>query len=271
MNTYGEFHLTFEHQFRQMKLHYRTLGNNQPAIIILHGVFGTSDNWQTFGKVLAEEHQVFLVDQRNHGQSPHSDRFDYEAMADDLREFIDDHQLSSPVVLGHSMGGKTAMFFAVRHPDMLSKLIVVDMAPRAYPVHHQQVLAGLSAVSIDQIESRREAEEQMQPHVSDAGVRQFLLKNLKRTDQGFAWKLNLPVIRDHIEAVGEAVPSETPFEHPALFVSGSKSDYVQEKDQSLIHKIFPQAQHTTVADAGHWIHAEQPEALLNIVRSFLAE
>lgn len=256
-----------------MKLHYRTLGEhtsaNQPSVIILHGVFGTSDNWQTFGKALAEDYRVFLVDLRNHGQSPHSDQFNYSVMADDLEEFVKQHALERPVVLGHSMGGKVAMFFAVRYPPLLRKLVVVDIAPKAYPVHHQQVLAGLGAVAINTIQSRKEAEEQMKPHVAEPGVRQFLLKNLQRTDNGFAWKLNLPVIHDRIEAVGEAVPQEATFDQPSLFIRGANSDYIDNEDQALIERIFPAAQLVTIEGAGHWIHAERPEALLEEVTSFL--
>ena len=257
-----------------MTLHYRVLGDSspdRPSVVILHGVFGTSDNWQTFGKALAEQYQVFLVDQRNHGQSPHSDRFDYPAMADDLQEFVAQHALDRPVVLGHSMGGKAAMFFAVRYPELLRKLIIVDIAPRAYPVHHQSVLAGLGAVAIDDVKSRQEAEEQMKPHVPEQGVRQFLLKNLKRTDTGFAWKLNLPVIRNNIEAVGVEVPDNHPFSGPVLFVRGETSDYVQDEDESSITRIFPAAQLVAIPNAGHWVHAEQPDVLLKTVTNFLRE
>lgn len=258
-----------------MNLHYRILGENsspdRPAVIILHGIFGTSDNWQTFGKALSESYRVFLVDQRNHGQSPHSHQFDYSVMADDLKEFVEQHSSDRPVILGHSMGGKAAMFFAVRYPHLLSKLIVVDIAPKAYPIHHQKILDGLGAVTIDTIESRKEAENQMKPHVPEAGIRQFLLKNLKRTDAGFAWKLNVPVIRDSIDAVGEAVPSDTTFEQPSLFVRGAQSDYIKDEDRALIERIFPASQLVTIKDAGHWIHAEQPEPLLEIVMHFLSE
>ena len=257
-----------------MRLHYRVLGENntdRSPIIILHGVFGTSDNWQSFGKELSERHPVFLIDQRNHGLSPHSDVFDYPAMADDLQEFVSDHRLRQPIVLGHSMGGKTAMFFAIRYPDLLSKLIVVDIAPRAYPVHHQSVLAGLGAVAIEDIQSRKEAEEQMKAYVPEAGVRQFLLKNLKRTDSGFDWKLNLPVIRDNIEKVGAEVTNSASSDQPSLFVRGEQSDYIQEEDEALIQRIFPAARLVTIAKAGHWIHAEQPEVLLETVTNFIEE
>ena len=257
-----------------MILHYRALGDTTPdhsSIIILHGIFGTSDNWQTFGKALSEHYQVFLVDLRNHGHSPHSDQFDYPAMADDLKEFVEQHTLGKPTILGHSMGGKVAMFFAIQHPDLLSKLIVIDIAPRAYPVHHQSALAGLGAVDIAAIQSRQEAEEQMEPHVPEIGVRQFLLKNLKRAHSGFAWKLNLPVIRDNIEAVGMEVPEDTVFEQPTLFVRGEKSDYVKDEDEESIKRIFPAARIITIKGAGHWIHAEQPKPLLEEVSHFLSE
>ncbi len=255
-----------------MTLYHRILGDKHPAesaIVILHGVFGTSDNWQTFGKALAEHHRVLLVDQRNHGQSPHSGEFNYSAMADDLKIFVEEQQLPRPVVLGHSMGGKTAMFFAIRYPELLGKLMVVDIAPRAYPVHHQTILDAFAAVKIDKIQSRQEAEEQMMPWVPEKGVRQFLLKNLQRTDQGFSWKLNLPVIRDNIEAIGEAVPESKTFEKPTLFVRGEKSDYIRKKDEALIDRLFPQATTVTITNAGHWVHAEQPEALLEVVTDFL--
>lgn len=254
-----------------MELYYRSMGDGQP-LIILHGVFGTSDNLQTFGKQLADKYKVFLVDERNHGASPHSDEFNYEVMAADLLEFIEKHQLKNPIILGHSMGGKVAMFFATRHPELLDKLIVVDIAPRSYPVHHQQILKALSAVKIDEISSRKEAEEQMEPYIKEFGVRQFLLKNLKRTDdnKGFAWKLNLPVIKDKIENIGEGLEADQyKVERPTLFVKGAKSDYIQEKDEALIYNIFPSANIVTIENAGHWVHAEQPDKLFQEVSKFL--
>ena len=261
-----------------MELHYRTLDNDSSSraplsrapIIILHGIFGTSDNWQTFGKRLSEDYEIFLVDLRNHGNSPHSETFDYPSMADDLHEFIEQHALVEPVILGHSMGGKVAMFYATQHPEGFGKLIVVDIAPRAYPVHHQAVLEALGAVAIDEITDRDEAEAQMKPHVAERGVRQFLMKNLKRTDQNsFEWKLNLPVIRDNIENVGVAVDYSNPVEKPVLFIRGDQSDYIQEDDEPLIKKIFPQAQIKMIEGAGHWVHAEQPDTLYEVVTDFL--
>jgi pimeloyl-ACP methyl ester carboxylesterase len=246
------------------------MGEGQP-VIILHGVFGTSDNWQTFGKQLAEQYQVFLPDQRNHGLSPHSDEFDYQVMAEDLLEFINSHQLKDVIILGHSMGGKVAMFFATKYPDKFEKLIVVDISPRAYPVHHQTILKALGAVKIKEIDSRKEAEDQMKPYIADFGIRQFLLKNLKRNDQdGFEWKLNLSVISRNIERIGEAVDDSRPVNKPVLFVGGEKSDYITEEDSALIKKIFPQSKIVMISDAGHWVHAEQPEQLYREVTDFLA-
>lgn len=253
-----------------MELHYRSIGQGQP-MIILHGVFGTSDNLQTFGKQLANHYHVYLIDQRNHGSSPHSDDFNYQVMAEDLHEFIEKHQLKNPIILGHSMGGKVAMFYATQHPKQFDKLIVVDIAPRAYPVHHQQILEALSAVEIDQISSRKEAEEQMKPYIADFGIRQFLLKNLKRTDdnKGFEWKLNLSVIKNNIERIGEGIEDNVQVDKPVLFVKGAKSDYIKNEDETLIKSIFPSAKIVTIKNAGHWVHAEQPEQLFEEVSKFL--
>ncbi|MFP4094854.1 MAG: alpha/beta fold hydrolase [Cyclobacteriaceae bacterium] len=255
-----------------MKLNYRSMGTGQP-IIILHGVFGTSDNWQTFGKQLSEDYEVFLVDQRNHGLSPHDDEFNYPVMAEDLHEFIREHQLKNPIVLGHSMGGKVAMFYALKYPEEFEKIIVVDIAPRSYPVHHQTILKALNAVKVNEIESRKEAEEQMKPYIKDFGVRQFLLKNLTRTDdnKGFTWKLNLSAISNNIERIGEGVNKNKKLEKPVLFVRGAKSDYIRKDDEALIQEIFPLARLVTIENAGHWVHAEQPEDLYREVMSFLKD
>ncbi|MGB3588124.1 MAG: alpha/beta fold hydrolase [Tunicatimonas sp.] len=252
-----------------MKLHYRTLGEGQP-IIILHGIFGTSDNWQTFGKQLATDYQVFLVDQRNHGLSPHSDTFDYPAMAMDIYEFVQQHQLENPIIIGHSMGGKAAMFYAVTHPNAFAKLIVVDIAPRSYPVHHQHILDAMSGVNLASATSRKDIEDQLKPHLPDFGVRQFLMKNLKReNNNSFSWKLNLSAIQANIENVGVAVPTNNLVDRPTLFVRGAKSDYIRAEDETLIQEIFPQATVVTIENAGHWVHAEQPDALYKSLMKFL--
>ena len=254
-----------------MELHYRTLGKGQP-VIILHGIFGTSDNWQTFGKQLAGNYQVFLVDQRNHGLSPHSDTFDYPAMAADLHQFIQQHQLENPVIIGHSMGGKVAMFYAVAYPEKLDKLVVVDIAPRNYPVHHQHILDAMSGVSLTSATSRKDIEEQLKPHLPDFGVRQFIMKNLKREDDNsFSWKLNLLAIKENIANVGLAVDNDAKVDRPTLFVRGENSDYIGSEDEELIRQIFPLAQIVTIENTGHWVHAEQPKALYEVLLKFLSD
>ena len=252
-----------------MKLHYRTLGEG-PPLIILHGIFGTSDNWQTFGKQLASDYQVFLIAQRNHGLSPHSDTFDYPSMAEDLQQFIQQHQLGTPIILGHSMGGKVAMFYAIKYPDKFSKLVVVDIAPRSYPVHHQHILDAMGSVDLSSVASRGDVEDQLKSHLSDWGVRQFIMKNLKREENNtFSWKLNLPAIQENIENVGVAVEASEPVHKPTLFVRGEKSDYIPSEDESLIHEIFPEARIVTIEKAGHWVHAEQPQTLYEALIQFL--
>lgn len=252
-----------------MKLYHREIGEGKP-LIILHGLFGSSDNWMSIAKELEGHFKMYLVDQRNHGQSPHSDEFNYTAMANDLNEFIEEHGIENPSILGHSMGGKTAMNFAINHADKWDKLIVVDIAPRAYPVHHDTILKGLKSIDVDNLKSRGEADKQLAEYVKDMGTRQFLLKNLARkSDGGFEWKINLPVIDKKIEAMGEGIEQQLAIEKDVLFIRGEKSDYIQDRDNILIVQLFPNSEVKTVKNAGHWVHAEQPKALLEMVTEFL--
>lgn len=251
-----------------MKLNFLKLGEG-PPLIILHGVFGTLDNWMSVAKELAGHHTVYLVDQRNHGKSPHSDEFNYEVMAEDLKEFINDNDIEKPAILGHSMGGKTAMKFAITHTDMWNKLIVVDISPKAYPVHHQAILKGLKSINMDKLESRSDADKKLAQYVDDLGTRQFLLKNLSRSKGGYSWKLNLKAIDENIEAIGEGLEERLATEKEVLFIRGEKSHYVRDEDYILINQIFPNAQIETVKGAGHWVHAEKPKELIKLILSFL--
>lgn len=250
-----------------IKLSYKKLGKGNP-LIILHGLFGSLDNWMTFAKQLSDHRTVYLVDQRNHGQSPHSDEFNYDAMAEDLRDFIDEHKLDHPEIIGHSMGGKTAMNLAVKYTDHFSRLMVVDIAPKAYPVHHDKIIEGLKAVNLDSAERREDVDEELKEHIPDEGVRMFLMKNLKRTSEGFRWKINLKAIEDNIEAIGEGIEERQATEKPVLFVRGSKSDYILDKDMITIVTLFPSAELKTIEGAGHWVHAEKPKELLALVKDF---
>lgn len=253
-----------------MKLNFRTLGTGEP-LIIMHGVFGSSDNWQTLGKVFAEKFKVLLVDLRNHGNSPHSDEFDYDVMVKDVVELMDDEGLTKAHILGHSMGGKVAMHLATQHPDKVDKLIVVDIAPKYYPPHHQQIFEGFHSVDLENLENRKDADEQMAKVISNFGVRQFILKNLDRKKDGsFGWKLNVDAIEQAVENVGEGLEEDVSFDGTTLFIAGSKSDYITDEDHDLIREHFPKALIASVKDAGHWVHAEKPKELGEMVMEFLS-
>jgi len=253
-----------------MKLFFRVYGEGQP-LIILHGLLGSSDNWLTQAKFLSTAYKVYTVDLRNHGQSPHDPAFDYEVMVGDLNEFIDEHQLSNPVIIGHSMGGKTAMNFALIHPEKVQKLIVVDIAPRAYNLEHYALVEALCGLSIDTLTSRNEADNLLAQQIPDASVRQFLLKNLARNQQGgFKWKVNLPVIRSKLSNVGADLLKTTTFNKPTLFIRGAKSNYVKDSDRDTILKIFPAAEIKTL-DTGHWVQAEAPQQFVDTVTDWLKD
>ena len=256
-----------------MQLHYRKYGTGQP-LIILHGLFGSSDNWQTLGKKFAKNFEVLLVDARNHGHSPHSEEWNYPCMREDLKELISFEKLEKPILLGHSMGGKTAMFFAVEYPELLEKLIVVDIAPKAYPVHHDVVLKALQAVDLTKIDSRGDAAAMMEQYIADVSTQQFLLKNLywkSQEDKQLAWRFNLPVISKNIEEVGKVLPmpEKDLSVLPVLFIRGANSNYITAADMDLAREIFPTAVLETIENAGHWIHAEQPDAFYEVVMDFL--
>jgi esterase len=254
--------------FAHMKLHYRKSGAGRP-LIILHGLLGSSDNWFSLAKVFAESFEVYLVDQRNHGQSPHSTDINYPLMVEDLHAFIQEHNLHQPAIIGHSMGGKTAMNFAVKYPNLLSQLVVVDIVPKAYPVHHDHILDGLHAINLTSLTSRTEADSILSNHVTDADVRQFLLKNLYRTSESkFAWRVNLAAIDAHLEEIGAGMQYEGSYTEVALFIRGARSNYYADGDEQLIKTIFPKAEITTL-DTSHWVQAEKPVEFATTVLQFL--
>jgi esterase len=253
-----------------MKLFYRKFGQGQP-LIILHGLFGQSDNWNSLAKQFADNgFEVYTVDQRNHGLSPHSDVWNYQAMNDDVLELINDNRLQNVILLGHSMGGKTAMQFAVQHETILDKLIVVDIAPKHYSLHHQDVLAALSEVDFNVVKTRKEVETILSKHISDFGTKQFLLKNIYWEENGdLNWRFNLKVIAQQIENVGEETPKDTTSNTPTLFIRGEKSNYISDNDWKLIQDIFPRSMLETITDAGHWVHAEKPKEFFECVMAFV--
>jgi esterase len=253
-----------------MKLHFREYGRGDP-LILLHGLFGSHDNWHTISQRLAERWHVFAVDQRNHGHSPHAAEMSYPRMAEDLARFCLDHSLSSAQVVGHSMGGKTAMQFALAHPERVARLAVVDVAPRAYDSAHSQISGALLSLDLQTFQTRRQVEEALAPAIPELAVRRFLLKNLAHAPAGgFRWKLNLLDIFHNHAALNAALESDRPFEKPALFIRGGRSDYIQERDLSEIRRLFPRAEIHTIAAAGHWVQADAPDAFIEALENFLA-
>lgn len=252
-----------------MQLNYRTYGNGFP-LIILHGLFGSLENWQTVSRRLGEHFQVFAIDQRNHGGSPHSQIFNYEVMAGDLSEFMETHGLARAHILGHSLGGKTAMQFAFRHPEKVGKLIVVDIAPKAYPPGHLDIFKALFALDLTRFQNRKQMEDTLADSIPEVSVRQFLLKNLMRDESGaFKWKLGLDEIRQNYDLINQALPKESPFPGEALFIKGGRSDYILASDEGLIKELFPRAMVTNIPDAGHWVHAEKLEEFVESALEFL--
>jgi pimeloyl-ACP methyl ester carboxylesterase len=253
-----------------MKLNFKKVGEGEP-LVILHGLFGSLDNWMTLAKKLGNHFEVFVVDARNHGQSPHSDDFNYEVMADDLYEFLMEQHIVDPIILGHSMGGKTAMQFAMNYPNKLDKLIVADISPKSYPVHHTAILEGMLSLDLNVINTRKGADEELSKHIDDFSTRQFLLKNLYWIEkEKLAWRFNLPVINSQIEIIGQGLNNIEIFEKPSLFIRGKKSNYISENDFEPIQNIFPNTRIESM-NTGHWVHAENPTEFLQILSSFLLE
>jgi len=249
-------------------LHSKILGNGQP-FLILHGFLGMSDNWKTLGNQFAENFEVHLIDQRNHGRSFHSNDFSYALMATDLKNYIDHHQLQNCIILGHSMGGKTAMQFALTYPNLVAKLIVADIAPKVYPAHHQYILKALSEVNFNIQTSRKAIEEVLKKYISENGVVQFLMKNVYRKEKTVLdYRFNLPVLKEKYNEVVKTFSSENTFNKPVLFLKGGNSNYISETDLINIQNNFPQAKIQTIAQAGHWLHAEQPTEFYQKVMLF---
>jgi esterase len=254
-----------------MHLNFRKIGETGQPIVILHGLFGMSDNWLTLAKVFSNKHQVYLLDLRNHGHSPHSKEFSYQIMAKDLKDFLIENRIENPILIGHSMGGKVVMQFAIDQPEMFDKMIVVDIAPKFYPVHHTSILQGLHSINLQSLQSRTEANEILKRFEESEAVRQFLLKNLYRnTETGqFQWRFNLPILTKEIAIIGEEITSNEPVANDVLFINGAESSYVLKSDEADILKIFPNAAFKTILGAGHWVQAEKPEEFIEIVYSFI--
>ncbi len=267
-----------------MKLFFRELGNGDTSLIIIHGLYGSSDNWLSIARLLEDQFRIFIIDQRNHGQSQHSSDMNYQLMAEDLKEFMTDQQLDKATIMGHSMGGKTAMAFALLYPEMVESLVILDIAPKAYNnfsnyAHitndHRAIVDTLLSVNPSDYPSRSAVDKELKKGISNNAVRSFLLKNIARNeDKSLYWKLNIQAISDHLDRimdgteVFDACP-EFPEEKKVFMIRGANSPYVQDDDLQLVRKYFPSAQLADIPNAGHWLHAEQTDLFIKTVRYFL--
>jgi pimeloyl-ACP methyl ester carboxylesterase len=249
-------------------LHSKIIGDGQ-ALIILHGFLGMSDNWKTLGNKYAEDFEVHLIDQRNHGRSFHSNEFSYHHLVEDLRIYIEFHNLNNCILLGHSMGGKTAMQFALTYPNLLSKLIVADIAPKLYPAHHQYILKALSSVDFSIQKSRKDIESTLSTYIKENGVIQFLMKNIYRKDkEQLAYRFNLQVLFNKYNEVVKSYTTVKTFDKPTLFLKGSNSNYITTEDSILINNNFTNAKIEEISEAGHWLHAENPQEFYSKTMQF---
>ena len=252
-----------------MQLYFKETGQGR-AVVLLHGLFGSSDNWHFIAQRLAANFNVFALDHRNHGLSPHSAEMNYPLMAADVEKFFVTRGLASASVVGHSMGGKTAMQFALQFPHRVEKLVVADMAPREYAPAHDKIFAALLALDLPRFQTRPQIEDALAPEIPSLVLRRFLLKNLGRNPAGdFFWKIALRDIAASYPQLRLPVSHPEPFAKPALFIRGGKSNYIQPADDAGIRELFPQAQIRTIADASHWVHADEPEEFLRRLREFL--
>ncbi len=252
-----------------MKLNHKVFGEGQ-VVIILHGLFGSLDNWQSIAKKLAHTgYQVIIADLRNHGRSDHHPDMNFELMAKDVLELMENNTLNTVHLVGHSLGGKVAMQLAKIQPKKLCSLTVVDIAPKAYKGHHNTYFKAMKELGVSALNSRRDADKALQVHVPAFGVRQFLLKNLQRTDSGFKWKFNLDVLYNVYSDLISGIDFFEPVDIPTLFITGALSDYISPADKTDISSYFTNVQFKTIEDAGHWVHADQPWEFVKELEEFL--
>lgn len=268
-----------------MELFFRHFGQGLP-LIILHGLYGSSDNWVSIGKELAGNMKVYIPDQRNHGNSPHSKEHNYTLMKNDLLKFMEDHDIKKAVILGHSMGGKTAMTFALENPEKVIALIVVDISPNPYnfadnsktqSTDHASIITAMRNVDFSVVKSRSDVDKQLSPIITSTRIRQFLLKNISRTQKNkYYWKLNIESLYNQLHNIMDGLDTEkynkadNKIYFPVLFIKGEKSNYISNDDLNSIYTLFPGSEILTIPGAGHWLHAEKPELFLKAVKTFLA-
>jgi len=250
-----------------MKLHYQIIGSGKPLLVI-HGLFGSADNWRSMIKYFSKQNQVISIDLRNHGRSPHSDSQSLIDMAEDIYELCQDLSLNNVIILGHSLGGKVAMQFAELYEKYVEKLIIVDIAPREYKGKHTPLMDAMMALDFSELNSRKQVDEALAVSIADQQVRQFLLMNLSLDSEQLKWRINLPALKANYKAFMKAVLTESNLDITSLFIYGEHSDYVTAQDRDEIKQIFPYAEFAAVP-AGHWVHAERPQQFKKIVEEFL--
>lgn len=255
-----------------MRLHTRDYGEDGFPLVVLHGLFGSGDNWHTIARRLGSSRRIVSPDLRNHGDSPHSELFTFPAMAGDVAELLHDRRFESADILGHSLGGKVGMELALSSPELVRRLIVVDIAPKRYRPHNVELRDAMLALDLDKIETRREAERALAERVPDRTVQLFLLKNLVHGEErGFRWRLNLEGISRSFENTGEPIAPGRRFEGPVLFLYGDRSDYLDpESDRAYITELFPRAEIRRVDGATHWVHADRPDEVVGEIERFLS-
>lgn len=259
-----------------IELHHRISGEGEP-LILLHGLFGSLDNLGVIARGLQDNWQIHALDLRNHGKSPHVETMTYSEMADDVLAYMDAQGLEKAAILGHSMGGKVAMQLALKAPERIAGIIVADISPVSYQPRHDHVLEGLKALDTSALRSRQDADRALSQYVDEAGVRQFLLKNLapvsadEKDGSGasYRWRLNLPVIDRNYAELSRAPEGDGPYEGPVLFIKGADSAYIQTKHRDTIMGLFPNADLRIIEGTGHWLHAEKPDTFVALCRRFL--
>jgi esterase len=256
-----------------LELAFQAQGDTGSPVIVMHGLFGAARNWTRIAKRLGKQYRVFALDLRNHGGSPWSDEVGYAAMAEDVRAFIENLDLEPVIAIGHSMGGKVAMRLALEYRDLIDRLIVADVAPVPYEHSFDDYFDAMRGVDLAEVKRRADVEAALEPSIPEPGIRAFLLQNLVRDGRGFAWQVNLDALAMQMDDI-TGWPDDLPgrrFDGPTLFVGGDKSDYLKPRERSTILKLFPEARFMTLKNAGHWLHAEQPEAFIATVHAFLEQ
>jgi len=252
-----------------MNLHFEAVGEGRP-LIILHGLLGSADNWRSMSRRLGAHYQVFAVDLRNHGRSPHSDIFDYDVMVADLREFVEQQALTRIMLLGHSIGGKVAMQFAIDYSEQVDRLVIVDIGPKPYEPSQRYILEALRSLDLTRCKSFADVDAALAAEVSGESLRQFLLKNLARDENGrLRWKVHLEAIDRNYDKLARGLAPGRTFDKPTLFIRGGRSNYIEDDDALLIRQIFPRAEIATLPEAGHWVHVDTPEEFFQTVLNFL--